>query len=214
MLAREPILLLLTLYMSLLYGIVYLFFETYPISFQEERGWTEGIGALPFASLGVGVFIGCLIIIGVTKTRFKEKLEKHGHVIPEERLPPMILGSIFLPIGLFWYAWTSSPDITWVPQVLASALVGCGIMLVFMQGMSYIIDVYLWQANSALAANTFLRSAAGAGFPLFATAMFRKLGVAWATSLIGFLCILMIPAPICFYFYGGKIRRWSKFSGA
>jgi len=34
-----------------------------------------------------------------------------------------------------------------------------------------IIDVYLMYANSALAANTFLRSLFGAGFPLFAVQM-------------------------------------------
>ena len=62
MLAKEPILLLLTLYMSLVYGILYLFFEAYPISFQEERGWNAGVGALPFIDIGVGVLVGCLTI--------------------------------------------------------------------------------------------------------------------------------------------------------
>jgi len=38
MLFREPILLLVTIYMALIYGILYLFFEAYPISFQEQRG--------------------------------------------------------------------------------------------------------------------------------------------------------------------------------
>lgn len=43
--------------------------------------------------------------------------------------------------------------------------------MIFLQGLNYIIDVYLWYANSAIAANTMLRSLAGGGFPLFATAM-------------------------------------------
>lgn len=81
--------------------------------------------------------------------------------------------------------------------------------MVFLQGLNYIIDVYMWNANSAIAANTFLRSFAGAGFPLFAAAMFKNLGVAWATSLLGFA---MIPAPVAFYFYGSRIRAMSKFS--
>lgn len=81
-----------------------------------------------------------------------------------------------------------------------------------MQGLNYLIDVYMWHANSAIAANTLLRSLAGAGFPLFAVQMYHKLGVDWASSLLGFLCIAMIPAPIGFYFYGKKIRAMSKFS--
>jgi MFS transporter, DHA1 family, multidrug resistance protein len=148
----------------------------------------------------------------VTKTRFARKMKKHGRVIPEERLPPMILGSVILPIGLFWFAWTSSPHISWVPQVLSGIPIGWGILMIFLQGLNYIIDVYMWHANSAIAANTLLRSLAGGGFPLFATAMYHNLGVNWATSLLGFLCIAMIPAPILFYIYGSKIRKMSKFS--
>lgn len=212
MLTREPILILLTIYMALIYGILYLFFEAYPISFQEERGWNQGVGALPFIGIAIGVFFGTMTIVFVTKTRFARKLKQHGRVIPEERLPPMILGSFILPIGLFWFAWTSSPHITWVPQVLAGIPIGWGILMIFLQGLNYIIDVYMWHANSAIAANTLLRSMAGAGFPLFATAMYHTLGVNWATSLLAFLCVAMIPAPICFFLYGAKIRKMSKFS--
>lgn len=35
--------------------------------------------------------------------------------------------------------------------------------------LQYLVDAYLMFAASAIAANTFLRSLAGAGFPLFAT---------------------------------------------
>lgn len=212
MLFMEPILFLLTLYMALIYGILYLFFEAYPISFQEGRGWSQGLGALPFLGILIGVVLGCGTITIVTKTRFARKLKKHGRVIPEERLPPMILGAFILPIGLFWFAWTSSPNITWVPQVIAGIPIGWGILMIFLQGLNYIIDVYMWHANSAIAANTFLRSFAGAGFPLFATAMYHTLGVAWATSLLGFLCVAMMPAPILFFIYGARIRKMSKFS--
>lgn len=79
-------------------------------------------------------------------------------------------------------------------------------------GLNYIIDTYLMNANSGIAANTFLRSLAGGGFPLFATAMYNKLGVDWATSLLGFLCVALIPVPIAFFFYGEKLRKLSKFS--
>ena len=67
-------------------------------------------------------------------------------------------------------------------------------------------------ANSAIAGNTFVRSFAGAGFPLFATAMYHNLGVAWATSLLGFLCAALAPVPVLFFIYGKKIRKMSRFS--
>lgn len=212
MMAKEPILVLVTIYMALVYGILYLFFEAFPIAFQQKRHWNEGVGALPFISIGIGVLLGGLYIIYTTKTRFKRKMEHHGRVIPEERLPPMIVGGFVFPAGLFWFAWTSSPNITWVPQVLSGIPIGAGILLIFLQGFNYIIDVYLMHAASAIAANTFVRSAVGAGFPLFATYMFDNLGVDWATSLLGFVCAALCPVPILFYIYGAKIRSLSKFA--
>lgn len=146
-----------------------------------------------------------------TATNFKRAFIKHGRPIPEERLPPMIVGAIVLPIGLFWFAWTSDPHITWVPQVLSVALIGMGMLVAFWQGINYIIDCYGYYSNSAIAVNTFIRSIAGAGFPLFASAMYHKLGVAWGTSLLAFLCVAFIPAPVLFYVYGGRIRATSKF---
>ena len=213
MLILEPILLLITIYLALIYGILYLFFEAYPVSFTEVRGWTnEGIAGLPFIGILVGVICGICLIILQTKTRFARKIAKHGRVVPEERLVPMMIASVCLPAGLFWFGWTSNPHIHWAPKVIAGVPIGMGILVIFMQGLNYIIDVYMMFANSAIAANTLVRSLVGGAFPLFATQMYHNLGVAWASSLLGFLTIAMIPIPIFFYFYGARIRAMSKYT--
>jgi len=105
MIVQEPILLLVTAYMSFIYGIVYLFFEAFPVSFQEQRGWSLGVASLPFASFIAGIGLGTGIIIFSTRTNFKRAYEKYGKPVPEERLPPMIAGAIILPIGLFLFGW-------------------------------------------------------------------------------------------------------------
>lgn len=171
MLFLDPILLLITLYMSLIYGVLYLLFVAYPIAFSEIRGWNLGVGALPFAAVTIGVLIGALLIVIHSKTRYARLLKENGHVLPEERLIPMMVGGIIFPAGLFWFAWTSSPHITWVPQVLSGIFIGGGVLLIFLQGLNYIVDCYKWNAASAIAGNTFCRSLVGAGFPLFAKAM-------------------------------------------
>ena len=147
-----------------------------------------------------------------TATNFKRSFEQSGKVIPEQRLPPMIVGAILLPIGLFWFAWTSSPHISWVPQVIASGFLGLGLVVPFWQGINYIIDCYGFYSNSAISVNTVIRSIAGAAFPLFAPAMYHKLGVGWATSLLGFFCAAFAPVPILFYIYGSRIRAKSRFT--
>lgn len=67
-------------------------------------------------------------------------------------------------------------------------------------------------AASAIAGNTFLRSLAGAGFPLFATYMFKGMGIEWASTLLGCVAAALIPIPVIFYLYGHKIRQRSSFA--
>jgi MFS transporter, DHA1 family, multidrug resistance protein len=167
MLVLEPMIFCLTLYVSFVYGILYLLFSAFPIAFQQERGWNMGVGALPFLGISLGSAIGAGIIVAFSP-RYQRKMAEAGGPVPEERLVPMMIGGVLFPIGLFWFSWTSYPTISWVPQVIATVPLGSGILLIFLQTINYLIDAYLMHANSAIAANTFMRSFFGAGFPLFA----------------------------------------------
>ena len=184
MMALEPTLILFNLYISLVYGIIYLLFESYPISFYEERGYNLGVSALPFIPIGVGVILGSGIVAWYTQTSMKANFARDGRINPEDRLVPMIIGAAFLPIGCFWYAWTSSPNINPWPQILAGVPIGAGLQIVFLQGLAYIIDVYLINANSALSSNVIVRSLVGAGFVMFAAPMYHSLGVGQASFSI------------------------------
>ena len=42
----EPIVLLLAIYMAIVYGTLYMFFAAFPIVYQEQRGWSEGMSAM------------------------------------------------------------------------------------------------------------------------------------------------------------------------
>ncbi|KAJ5953032.1 uncharacterized protein N7479_011445 [Penicillium vulpinum] len=212
MLVQEPILVLITLYVGFIYGFLYTCFVAYPISFQEERGWNDGVGALPFIGIICGVFCACFIIVAFSLTRYRAFIRRYGRVRPEERLIPMMIGGVLLPAGMFWFGWTSNPHITWVPEAISGGFLGCGVLLIFLQGLNYIIDVYPLYANSAIAANSFFRSWLGAGFPMFASPMFHNLGVPWAMTLLGCLTAALFPVPIVFFIYGPKIRSWSRFT--
>ncbi|KUJ06816.1 MFS general substrate transporter [Mollisia scopiformis] len=215
MLAQEPILMAMTLHSSLVYSILYLIFFAYPYSFQQVRGWETGISSLPFLGLFLGIILCCIYIAVDTRLRFNPMLlASKKPFIPEARLPPMIVGAIFLPIGLFWFAWTSNPHIHWAPQVVSGIFTGCGIFLVFLPSQIYVVDTYLLNANSALAAMACARALMAAGFPLFATYMYVNLGVDWATSLLAFLSLAMVPFPILFWKYGEKLRMKGKFAFA
>lgn len=97
----EPIVLLITLYTAFIYGILYLFLEAYPIVFVTTRGINEAVGTLPYIGLIIGVLIGCGIVVAF-EPRYNKKLKANNNLpVPEERLPPMMIGAVLFPIGLF-----------------------------------------------------------------------------------------------------------------
>lgn len=75
----------------------------------------------------------------------------------------------------------------------------------------YLVDCYPMYAASAIAANTELRSLVGALLPLAGTPMYQTLGLGWGNTLLGFLCIVMIPLPIIFNRFGKRLRKMEKF---
>lgn len=201
------------MYNSLVYGIVYLTLFAYPYSFGNVRHWRSTHATLPFLALLVGFLAGTIINSLIFNPWWKRRFVRNGNkACPEDRLLPMFVGALLLPSGLFWFAWTSSPTLNYWPQVISGAAIGIAIVFIFVSSISYLVDVYLLNANSALAANAFVRALFGAAFPLFAQYMYGKLGVAWATSVLGFLAAAMIPFPFLFWFMGKRIRSWSKFS--
>jgi MFS family permease len=129
LLVREPIVLLLSIYMAIVYGTLYMMFGAFPIVFQEGRGWSEGIGGLPFLGVAVGMMIAVLYTIFVGNSQYIKATEKAGgFAAPEARLPPGMIGGCFLPIGLFWFAWTNGPNIHWIVSILAAVPFGCGMV--------------------------------------------------------------------------------------
>eukprot|EP00918_Siedleckia_nematoides_P073074 GHVU01159528.1.p1 GENE.GHVU01159528.1~~GHVU01159528.1.p1 ORF type:complete len:108 (+),score=9.02 GHVU01159528.1:125-448(+) len=81
-----------------------------------------------------------------------------------------------------------------------------------MSFLSYLIDTYLMYSASAFSANTAVRSLVAAAFPLFTVQMYTKLGINWASTLVGLIGLLLAPSPFLFYKYGARIRSKSKFA--
>lgn len=79
---------------------------------------------------------------------------------------------------------------------------------------TYLVDAYRPVAASALASNSFLRSAFAAGFPLFGNQMYEKLGAVGGTCLLAGIMALCIPLPFVFYKTGGRIRERSTFAAS
>lgn len=210
MLVLEPILLLMSTYISVVFGLMYIFFLAYPMSFARERGWDPISAGLPLLSILLGTMVGGALIISTVQTRLSP--DPAAGRPQETRLLLMMLGAICLPGGMFWFAATSSPAASAWPQVLAGFPIGMGIILINMQGLNYIVDCYGVNSNSAIAANTFMRSLFASGFPFFATTMYAAIGVGQATAYLALFGVALAPIPFLFYRYGEKIRARSKWT--
>lgn len=57
LLFSEMIVFLVSLYMSVLYGLLYMFFVAFPIIYQEGKGYSAGITGLMFIPIAVGVLL-------------------------------------------------------------------------------------------------------------------------------------------------------------
>lgn len=216
LLLKEPIVLLLSIYMAIIYGTLYMMFAAFPIVYQQNRHWSEGIGGLAFLGVAVGM-IGAVIYTIPDNSRFIRAeaagiAKGEGGAAPEARLPPAMIGSVCIPIGLFIFAWTNYPSIHWIVSIIFTAPFGFGMVLVFLSIMNYLIDAYTIYAASVLAANSVLRSMFGAIFPLFTTYMYDNLGIHWASTIPAFLALACVPFPFLFYKYGPVIRKKCKYA--
>ena len=208
----ELIVLLISLYMSVLYGLLYMFFVAYPIVFQEGKGYTAGTTGLMFIPLAVGVALSAVCSPAVNNHYLKMVRKHNGKPPAEVRLIPMMLSCWLIPIGLFIFAWTSYKRLTWVGPCLAGFPVGFGFLFLYNAANNYLVDSYQHQAASALAAKTCIRSFWGAGVVLFTTQMYHRLGYQWASTILAFIGLACCGIPFLFWKYGAQIRQRSKYA--
>uniref|UniRef100_A0A8H7NH13 Major facilitator superfamily (MFS) profile domain-containing protein n=1 Tax=Bionectria ochroleuca TaxID=29856 RepID=A0A8H7NH13_BIOOC len=212
LLFKEPIVFLISLYHSIIYGTLYMCFAAFPIVFQIGRGWSPGIGGLAFIGSAVGVLFATLMSIFENNRYSRLLASQKGLIDPEARLPMGLLGSIFIPVGLFWFAWTTFPTVHWVVPIMGTSFFSFGLVSVFLSLTNYLIDSYVVFAASVLAANSVLRSLFGAAFPLFTRQMYNELGNQWASSIPAFLALACVPCPFLFYRYGDRIRMKCEYA--
>jgi len=214
LIATQPIVQVLALYMAYLYGLMYLVLSTFPGLWENEYHESVGIGGLNYISLGVGFFIGTQVC-APTQDRIYRVLKKKNNGVgkPEFRVPLMVPGAALVPIGLFWYGWSAQAHIHWIMPNIGAAIFAAGVIIGFQCIQTYIVDAYTRFAASAISAAAVLRSLAGFGFPLFAPYMYRALHYGWGNSLLGFIALgLGCPAPILLWLYGEKLRKKSTFA--
>lgn len=206
----EPICFSLNVYLALIYGLLYLWFESFPLVFIGVYNFTPGLNGLAFVGILIGALTSMVPFFYYHYKYIEPQYSASGTLRPELRLQPALVGCFLIPICMFWFGWSARPSVHWIMPIIGSMFFASGAFLLFMAVLSYLGDSYPKYFASVLAGNDLIRSSFGAAFPLFANAMYKKLGIGWASSLLSFLAIAFIPIPFVLYQYGKKIRLASK----
>ncbi|KAL4781282.1 major facilitator superfamily domain-containing protein [Aspergillus varians] len=214
MLTTEPIALSLTLYTGYAYAVMFSFFASSSYTYSLDYGFNRRQIGLSFISVIIGYFLAAVMHLIFELTLYARAVRQapDGLPAPEHRLYSAMAGSIFLPIGLFWYAWEAHPGGHWAAVMASGIPFGLGAFVLFLSSIIYLVESYgAGAAASALAANGSIRYLLGAVFPLFTIQMYERLGVHWAGSVFGFLSLALLPIPWMLFKFGHVLRKKSRF---
>lgn len=141
MLVSDPIVLLMSLFGSFVYGLLYLFLVGYPVVFQKIHRMKPGVGGLPYLGLIVGEVFAVLAIFLTQPWIMKKAKQNRGVMMPEWQLPVAVPGAVAFSAGLFWYGWTGyRRDIHWIVPTLSGVLTGFGLLATFVPSISYLVQ--------------------------------------------------------------------------
>ena len=208
----QPIVLTMSLYQAFIFGTTYSIytnmqeiFSMMPYDFNSEQ-----IGLLYLAP-GLGFLTAVWFLVPRIDTVFNKLAEKNnGKALPEFRLPLANIGSVLIPVALFWFAWATEYRLNWFVTVFATYFYGIGQVMVFNCVQNYYIDAFAKYAASAIAAGAVFRSLLGGVVPLLAPALFQKLGYGWGISVFAFIGVAIAPSPLIFQYFGARIREKFK----
>ncbi|KAB8201502.1 major facilitator superfamily domain-containing protein [Aspergillus parasiticus] len=231
----EPIILLLALYMTILYIVLFTFFDGYTHIFSDVHDLSQGLTNIIWVAMYVGIMLAGLIVPGIyssMKNALKEEIPsrddngndngassnrqspptKSPSLNPENRLWYAMIGAPAIPISLFWMGWTDYKNISVWSPIVGSSLFGFGSICMFISSYMYVIDAYEIYAASALGFMTVTRYCAAGGMTVAGVPFYNIVGVQWTLMILGINSAVMVPVSYIFWKFGKVIRGWSRYA--
>ncbi|MCJ1310490.1 hypothetical protein MMC25_004154 [Agyrium rufum] len=216
MLSSQVIIQVLSIYMAILYGMMFLMLFTFPLLWTTVYHESLSIGGLNYISTGIGFTIGSQVC-GPLNDKIYTSLKARNDGIgkPEFALPLLFPGSMLVPAGLFLYGWTGQygSKIHWIVPNIGAAIFCAGFIVCFQCIQTYTMHAYGRYTASALSTMNVTKSLAGFGLPLLGPIMFAHLEFGWGCTVPGGVALVLgIVTPWGLWNYGERLRIRSTYA--
>ena len=197
-----------TIFTSLVNAYLYILLSTLGTTFEHVYSFSPGQSGLAYLGMMVG-FVLSELTLGYISDAYasrKARNRPEGVSKPEDRLPPLLFGSLLLPATLLMYGWTLDRETMWLGPVVGSGLVAFVSMHSYIPVQIYVVEVYTLHTASATGAMSIVRSAFAAVLPLAADPLYARLGYGWTYTLLAGLAAPFFGVAVLLVGQGSRIR--------
>ncbi|KIW28087.1 uncharacterized protein PV07_07771 [Cladophialophora immunda] len=210
---KDPALLFMTLYMGLIYAIVYSFFESLPLVYPPIYGFSPTSTSLIWLAVIPAGAIGFPLHCFWLSKRVEPKLLNQTFGDLENFLETGVAASLLMPASLFMFAWTARASIHWMVPTTAIFLYMVAQYFLSNSIFLYIPAIYPRYAASIFAANSVARALLAFVAVLVGRSMFKGIGIDGGVSLLGGLTTVCAALLAGLYWsWGKKLRARSRFT--
>ncbi|KAI9734384.1 MAG: hypothetical protein M1834_002491 [Cirrosporium novae-zelandiae] len=217
MFVREPIVFCLSLLSGFSDALIFTFFECFGIVWKQW-GFSKIAIGLSFIPILISYIISYLSYI--PWIRREQRIRRvNSDAPPEIKLTWLLFLAPLEVIGLFGFAWTSlgpSHNIPWIVPMIFSGCIAIANYAIYQGTIDYMVAAYGPYSASATGGNALARDFLAGISAMYAIPLYQnvggKLSLEWASTLLGFIAMVVISPLYVFYYYGPQIRERSRFA--
>ncbi|KAI0190837.1 major facilitator superfamily domain-containing protein [Astrocystis sublimbata] len=224
MLFTEPIVMVLSALSGFSDALIFMQIQSIGLVFSIWHFSTIQIGLhiltayYTFISFGIA-YLAAYILYLLTinrNRRLREAKPDCEHAQYESRLWSLLFTAPLLPIGLFIFAWTSTPSAPWIAPLVGCILIGIANYNIYMTTIDYMVAAYEPYSASATGGNGFARDFL-AGVLTWCAAPYYKsfhgtYALQSANSVLACISVLLFVSTVVVYIKGPSLRKRSPFA--
>ncbi|KAJ5752644.1 major facilitator superfamily domain-containing protein [Penicillium odoratum] len=219
LITKEPVVLLIALYLSIVWIVLFTFFDGYTYIFTDIYHISQGLTNIIWIAMYIGIILGEFLVPFLYRSLQKSLLATQDtekgtsmKIHPEVRLWYAMLCAPAIPVSLFWMGWTNYASISIWSPIIATTLFGYGILGIFISSCMYVIDSYDILSASALGFMTFSRYFTAGVMTIVGLPFYENMGTHWTLTILACISLLVTPLPYVLYHFGPAIRRRSHYA--